>query len=51
MDINNIIEQIKPIDRQKVEEAQNRLTIFIKPVGSLANWKLWFALRRYYRQC
>ena len=24
MDINNIIEQIKPIDRQKVAEAQNR---------------------------
>lgn len=36
MDINNIIEQIKPIDRQKVEEAQNRFDNLIKPVGSLA---------------
>ena len=44
MDINNIIEQIKPIDRQKVEEAQNRFDNLIKPVYG-------FALRRYYRQC
>ena len=36
MDINNIIEQIKPIDRQKVAEAQNRFDNLIKPVGSLA---------------
>lgn len=36
MDINNIIEQIKPIDRQKVDAAQNRFDNLIKPVGSLA---------------
>ena len=36
MDINNIIEQIKPIDRQKAAEAQNRFDNLIKPVGSLA---------------
>lgn len=33
MDINNIIEQIKPIDRQKVAEAQNRFDNLIKQVG------------------
>ncbi|MCC8158978.1 MAG: nicotinate-nucleotide--dimethylbenzimidazole phosphoribosyltransferase [Phascolarctobacterium sp.] len=36
MDINNIIEQIKPIDSQKVDEAQSRFDNLIKPVGSLA---------------
>lgn len=36
MDINNIIEQINPIDRQKVDAAQNRFDNLIKPVGSLA---------------
>lgn len=36
MDINVIIEQIKPIDSTNVEKAQNRFDNLIKPVGSLA---------------
>lgn len=37
-----IIEQIKPIDRQKVAEAQNRFTILSNRSVHIANWKLWF---------
>ena len=42
MDINNIIEQIKPIDRQKQRKHKTDLTILSNRSVHLQNWKLWF---------